>query len=223
MELDDMQAIWQRQDAGIDGERGGAALRRLVAGLGRGAAATRRLTRWLWMELALDGVAILALGSFAGAHLREPRFLVPAVILHVAAVLAAIAVGRQLAALARLDWGEPVAVVQRQLAALRVESVRVVLVVLLVAPLLWAPLLVVGLRALGVDAWAALPQPWLLGNLLFGVAVIPVGLWLAHRFGERLSRSPLGQGLARILAGQSLAVAAAVLEEVIRFEAEPQP
>lgn len=60
----------------------------------------------------------------------------------------------------------------------------------------------------GVDAYRVPGTAWLWANLLLGLAVIPVAVWVSKRFGHRLGRSPAIQRLVKDLAGQELNAAA---------------
>ena len=83
------------------------------------------------------------------------------------------------------------------------------------------PVLIVAFKGfLGVDAYLFLNGRWLLGNLLFGLAFIPLMLWAARRFASRWQGSPLLQSLMDDLAGRSLVAATGFLNELSQFEQE---
>jgi len=42
---------------------------------------------------------------------------------------------------------------------------------------------------LRVDAYKTLGAAYLLANLLFGLAIIPLAIWLAKKFGDRMDRA----------------------------------
>ena len=220
MELEDLKKTWEERDRRLD-----AAIRVNTGMLGvaitsRAETAMRRLSRLLWLELLSLGVIVLWLGSFAADHVAELRFLVPAAALGICTIARAIACIRQLAGSGAIDYGAPIVAIQRRLESLRVQRIRAVTVTLLLAPLLWTPLLIVALQGLaGVDAWAVLSRGWLAANLLLGVAVIPLAVWLSRRYAERMKRSPFVQRLMRDLAGTNLAAATGFLSTLARFEA----
>jgi hypothetical protein len=64
-------------------------------------------------------LATLLLGFFLAEHINEAKFAVPAVLLHVVAVLTIAAVVRQLAMIGCMDYSVPVVAMQHQLAELR--------------------------------------------------------------------------------------------------------
>ena len=70
-----------------------------------------------------------------------------------------------------------------------------------------------------VRAWG---NRWLnrIANLLFGLAVIALAVWVSRRYAERMARSPLVRRLMRDLAGSNLNAAEGFLERVARFEEE---
>jgi hypothetical protein len=224
MELDDLKRRWEDLDGKLD-----ASLRlnaRLLAGgtLGKAETAMRRLARWLGIELLVDLVAALWLGSFLAEHAAQVRFLLPALVLDLGVIGLLIAAVRQLVAIHRLDWSAPVVAIQQRLESLRVERLATTRITLLLSPLLWTPLLIVGLESLlGVNAYELFSGAWLLANLLFGLAVIPIAIWASRSYADRLERSPLVRRLMRDLAGHNLNAASASLEELARFESEEAP
>lgn len=180
----------------------------------------KRLTRGLTLELILNLGAIVLIGAFVAAHVREPQFLIPAIALEIYAIALVVALGRQLAEIGALDYDEPVVAIQKRLEALRVRRIRSTLATLLFAPLMWVPLLVVGARGFfGLDVYAAGPL-WLTANLLFGLAVIPIAVAFANRYGARIAQHTAMRGLADTVAGRSLAAALDSLDSIRRFERE---
>ena len=124
-----------------------------------------------------------------------------------------------------IDYAAPVIEQQKQLERLRVLRIRKSKWILLLAPLLWTPLFIFGLSLLGFDA-GRLGAPYLLANLAFGIAVIPVLLWLSRR--PAVQRSRLFGQFADDLAGRSLVRARAQLASLAAFEgvettADPGP
>lgn len=219
MELDDLKAGWNELDRKLD--RSVRLNTRVIREslLGRAESAMKRLRLLIGVELAANALAILLLGNFIAAHATEARFLLPAVALDLFAILLVAASIHQLAA-ARIDFGAPVVALQKSAARLRIQRITITKWTFIVAPLLWGPLLIVALKGLvGIDAYSALPPVWLAGNLLFGVAFIPLMLWVSKRVGPRISGSSLVRRLMDDLAGRSLTTAARVLDDVSRFEA----
>lgn len=203
---------------------------RLDARLLREATAARRRT-YLRREsglmlpaLLLNLVAVGWLGSFLGDHVGEPRFAIPAAVLLGAAVFVVATSLRQLVLWWRIDHDAPVVAHQRQLERIKLERVRVTKLLLLASPLLWTPLIIVSLEALfDADAYRLLGVAFLAANLLFGVAAIPVLLFLARRYGERLVGRPLLRRLADDVAGRNLDAALDYLRSLAAFEEEPPP
>lgn len=209
MELEHLKTIWNETEA-VPGAR-----RIDATALSRSTARVGRLRLFVHFDLAQDVVAVAALGWFAVAHVGEVRFLLPALILFAGFSLHLVSGLRQRAALGAIDWGGPVADIQRRLAALRVERVRALRFLLLLAPLAFAPLLVVAAKGLlDADLWAASTvRAWLVANLVFGAAFFAVGLLLTRALASR----PWASRLGRMLAGQTLAEAERALEASSRI------
>lgn len=221
MTFEDLQLAWERHDRKLE-----AALRlnaRLLRGgaLGRAEVAIRRFSALVVAGLVLNAALILWLGSFLADHVAEPRFLLPAAVLHVSAILLLGSSVRRLVAARQIDYGAPLVEIQRRLGELRASEARATMGTLLLSPALFAPLLVVSLEGLlGVDAYAVLPGAWLAGNFAFGLLVALLAAVLARRYGLAWERSPGAQWIARHLSGYNLAAATEFLDSVARFEAE---
>jgi len=221
LSLDDLKLRWDEMDVRLDrGLRLNARLLRESA-IDRARTSLKRLSRLLWIDVAVDCLLLLWLGSFMADHLTEIRFLLPAAMLHLGVILLAGSAIRQLVALAGLDYGAPVLDIQRRLESLRVERLRAVRWTLLAAPLVWLPLFIVGLKGLlGLDLYAMVTREWVAANLLLGAAVIPVAIQVSRRYADRLGRSPLAQRILRDLAGSNLNAAAGFLDSLRTFERE---
>jgi len=223
MDLEELQRRWEDHDRKLDASIRLNARLLQASVLGRAQTAMRRLSRLVLFELLADLLAPLLLGAFIAGHAAQVRFLVPALVLDLCAIALVAARIHQLAAIGRIDYGAPIVTIQKRLASLRAERIRTTQLTLLFAPLLWTPLLIVSLEAFaGLDAYAAFGAAWLAANLLAGLAVIPLALWISRRFAGRMERSPFVQRLMRDLAGYSLAAAAGVLQSLASFEEEEQ-
>jgi hypothetical protein len=69
----------------------------------------------------------------------------------------------------------------------------------------------------GVDVYQYAGTAWLVGNVVFGLAVIPLAIFLARRYGPRLEGSTVMRRLAEAIAGQTLSEARASLDSIRRF------
>lgn len=221
MELDDLKPAWNQLDRGRD------ALPTIIVSAVRDAKldATRSaLSRIAWLlryELLAGVVATLLAGSFLADHWREPRFLLPALVLHEYAIVTIVIAARQLVLLSRVDFSVPVIAVQRELARLRTFRIRATLGLMILAPFLWTPLAIVGAKALfDLDVYQAFGTAWVWANLGIGLAVIPLGIWIARRLAGRGTRSPRVAALVDTLSGRSLADARRYADDLARFEAE---
>lgn len=224
MELDDLQRAWQAQDRKLDTELRLNAETLRASTLNRAETALKRLTWLLAVELTVLVPATVLLGVFAVAHRTEARFLVLAAGLLVGAIALIVSAVRQLDGISRLDYGQPIVGVQKEVEALRIERIRTTKWALLLGPLVWVPVLIVLVRGLfGVDLFATELRLWIVTNVVFGLCVVCVGLWVAHRYAERMIGSSLVQRLMRTLAGRNLEQATAFLHELERAERDMPP
>lgn len=219
MTFDDMERQWKSHDEKLDTllQINLSELRR--AHVDAAATALQRIRRSTVIELMIDAVALLLLGSFLGDHFHQPRFLLPALLLHGCAIASLGVRLRQLLMLRQVDYDGPIVHAQRMLTLLRRSRIRAAKWTMLIAPLVWVPLLIVVFEALlGIDAYRFLDARWIAANVLFGAALIPLILWISHRYGDRFARSPFLQRLADDLAGRSLREADAFLGQIARFQ-----
>ncbi len=218
MEVEELRALLAENNRALE-----AIVRRNLeiltqAGVGKAAGALTRLARGIWLEVVIDFVALLAIGSFAADHAREVRFFVPAVALGAYAVAIIAGAVAQLVAIHDITYDEPVVAIARRLEQLKLRRIRSTLRILLFAPLMWVPLFVVALQAFfGVDVYAA-GWEWLCANLLFGLAVIPLAVAISRRYGSKLARIAPLRGLTDDIAGRSLVAAQDHLDAIRRFE-----
>ncbi len=218
MEIQEVKDLWERSERRLAASLQLNARLLQQANLRTTAGSLRHLSRGLVAELAINFAALVLVGAFAADHAREPRFLIPAVLIGAYAIALLSAGVRQIVAIAGADYDEPVVAIQRRLETLRLLRVRTTLGVLLFAPLMWVPLLIVALRGFwGADAYAA-GSAWLAANVLFGVAVIPIAIFVARRYGHRLAPMTTMRRIADAIAGRTLAVALASLDAIQRFE-----
>ncbi len=221
MELEELQRLWEKQDKKLDASiRLNTRLLRETV-LGKAEAATRPLSRLLWFELLFAVPAVLLIGSFLAEHVGEARFFFPALGLHLGVIALLVSGIRQHVVLRAIDYGAPILSIQKRLASLRVLRIRTVKWTFILAPLAWTPLLIVALKGLfGVDAYTMFGGRWLIANVLFGLVVIVLAVWLSRRYADRMGSSPVVQRLMRELAGQSLTTAESFLDSLSQYEEE---
>jgi transposase-like protein len=219
MELDAMKARWAEYDRKLDFtirlnrelllagkiDRVRTPLRRFAALAGAG---------------ALFGLAVLvALGNFIYGHRAEPRFALPGVLLQVWSVAMLAASVRMTAMALRIDYERPVAEIQNEIERLRALRIRVTQWALLTGQVVWwTPFLIVALEGFwGVDAYQTPGAGFLAVNVAFGLALIPVAVWVSRRLGGHAGGSPALRWLTRELGGYNLNAAEGFLAEVRAF------
>ncbi len=221
MELDDFKIAWQALEARFDTslDRNQAVLKELKLDK------TRSALRWLrfppLLALAQGILAALLLDLFLAYHLHEARFGIPALVLQIVVLYTIVTGCRQLATIARIDYSAPVIAIQRTLGELRASRIRDTQWVLLLSPLLWTPLVIVLAKGLlGFDVYRGFGATWLAWNLAFGLAVIPLAIWIARRYADRFRGSRFMRWLGDAVAGRSLVTAMGFLDEIRQFEKE---
>jgi hypothetical protein len=221
MELDELKQKWAEHDLKL--EVNIRLTRQLLSAtkMNRARSALRRLAVFLALESAVALAIIIVLGSFIGDHIATVRFVIPAAALDMFEIATLIVLIQQIRLALYIDYSKPVAVIQKQLESLRMLHIRQFQWTLLLAPLLWTPLLIVALEGfLRIDAYKTFGAAYLLANLLFGLAIIPLAIWVSKKFTDRMDRSPKIRWLMNELAGYNLNAASDVLATLSEFEEE---
>jgi hypothetical protein len=219
MELDAMKARWVDYDRKLDLTV--RLNRQLLVGtkIGRLRTPLRRFAI-LTGAGALFGLGVLvAVGNFVYEHRAEPRFALPGVVLQVWMIAMLAASVRMMAMAVRIDYEMPVAEIQKQIERLRALRIRVTQWALLTGQVVWwAPFLIVAMDAFwGVDSYKVLGAGFLVSNVAFGLALIPLAVWASRKFGTRADGSPAIRWLMRELGGYNLNAAQGFLEELKAF------
>ena len=221
LDLDEMKKQWAEHDRKLDESI--RLNRQLLSttNLKGARSAMQRMAAFLGLEAAVQLAVVVALGSFIYEHIAMVRFALPAAALDVFAIAILIAMIRQIAVGLQIDYDKPIAVIQKQLEDLRVLRIRYIQGIFLAATLAWTPLMIVTLKGFwGLDAYRLFGTAFLVSNLLVGLAIIPLALWLSKRFSDRMGRSPFIQRLMKDLAGYNLNAAAGFLTTLSQFEDE---
>lgn len=220
-EMDDLQQMWAAYDRKLDTNIRLSRQLLLAANLNRLRTPLRRMAFFVGIEAVIQLAVVMALGSFLFDHIAAPRYALPAAVLDIFAIAILAIMIRQIALALDVDYGKPIAAIQKQLTELRVLRIRYLQGIFLVSTLIWTPLLIVALKGFwGLDAYQLFGAPYLASNVLLGLAVIPLGIWLAKTFGDRMGRSPVVQRIMRDLAGYNLNAAAGFLASLSQFESE---
>jgi hypothetical protein len=183
MELDELREKWAEHDRKLDLSI------RLNRQLMR-ETYTRRAKSALWRLAAMLAVGsigmlvvIVSLGAFTARNWAMPRFTIPAILLDIAAIAALAALNAQIGMALNIDYTQPIAAIQKRLEMLRKFRIRYIQAILVSAALLWMPLFIVAMKGfLDADVYRIFATAWIVTNVAFGLAVVPVGIWLLKKF-----------------------------------------
>lgn len=218
MNFDDLKDQWATYDKKLDQsiKLNTLLLRQTV--LSKTSFILQRLSRTIFIELLINFVAMILLGSFIADWMSNIRFLVPALTLDLAAISLITFSIYQLIILRGINYSDSIIAIQKQLESLRINRILATKWTLLIAPLLWTPLLIVLLKGIcGIDAYVVFSRYWLASNFLLGVALIPFMIFVSKRYAERWQRSPLIQRLLNDIAGRNLTAALAFLDTLCHY------
>lgn len=219
MNLEELKLNWAAHDQKLD------AIIRLnlrllnATKLNKTQSAMQRVSAFLVLDLVVNFIVVVCLGSFIADHIAAPRFVIPAVALDVFAFLLIVSSVRQLVLAKGVDYSGPVAEIQKKMEKLRIQKIKETKWTLVLATLLWTPLQIVALKAfLGLDAYALLGSAYLFWNVIVGVVVIALAVWVSKRYANRMERSSIVQGLMNTFAGYNLNAATQSLRNLEDFE-----
>jgi hypothetical protein len=218
MELADLRAAWAATDANEAAlHLNRAAVHAIVMRPAR--SALQRIAAALAFELACTFAAAVLLGSSLAMRVRLPEIFFATVALDAYAIAIVAALVRNLVDLRRIDVSAPIIAIQERFERFRLTRSRTIRAILLTAPLAWVPFAVVVLAAFGIDAGTTFGTAYVVSNVVFGCAVLLVGVAVATRPPVRLSESRLGRSLSRTLSGTSVREAETALRDVADFAA----
>src|ERR1700722_16391437 len=143
MELDELREKWAEHDRKLDLSI------RLNRRLMRDTY-TRKAKFALWrlaVMLAMGAIFILPvivfLGAFAAKNWPMLRFIIPAIVLDIAAIATLAALIAQIGMALSIDYTQPIALIQKRLEMLRKLRIRYIQAILVSATLLWMPMFIV--------------------------------------------------------------------------------
>ena len=221
MNLEELKLNWAAYDQKLD-TRIRLNLRLLnIIKLNKTRSAMQRLIAILALDLVVNLIIVVYLGSFIADHITAPRFVLAALVLDVFVLLLIVSSIRQMVMAREIDYSGPVAEIQKKMETLRIHRIKRTKWTLVVATLVWTPLQIVALKAfLGLDAYALLGTGYLAWNVVVGVAVIALAIWVSQRYATRMASSPILQGFMNTLAGYNLNAATQSLRNLKDFERE---
>jgi hypothetical protein len=184
--------------------------------------------RWFrfnaFVEVLLGFLCLYWTWMFIHRHFGELRFLAPAAVLYLWLI------GTTGTAIARyvrtglIDYSAPVLVIQQQVEALRLFTLRSLRLLFVFGSVVWgAPVAIVACRALGIDLYTVVGARALIVysivSAALGLAVVKLctlwALWV-----ERPGTPAWLRGSARVFSGYSLNRTADQLEKIRAFERE---
>ena len=210
MELDELKERWAEHDRKLDESI--RLNRRLLRDM-----YTRRARFALWRLAAMLAAGalfmlaiIVSLGRFIAQNWSMPRIAWPAIVLDVLAIATLAALNAQIGLALNINYNQPIAVIQKRLEALRKFRIRYIQAIFLMATLTWVTIFIVLTRLFNTA--------WVVANVVFGLLVFAIGIWVARRYGDRMSNSAFGRRFLRELAGYNLNAASDFMATLAEFE-----
>jgi hypothetical protein len=219
MDLDELKEKWINYDRKLDESL--RLNRRLLQAmkLPRAKSKLQRLAMGLSLESVLWLVGIVALGQFIYRNITVMRFALPAAFLDLYAIANFAVLIAQIASALQIDYDKPIAVIQKQIEALRVLRIRYIQGSVVGGFIVWVPFVIVVLEMfLGIDAYRIFGTAWLLANVLFGLVPIALAIWISKKLTRTIGRYPRIQKFLNDLAGYNINAARRTIAALSEFE-----
>ena len=174
-------------------------------------------------ELVIFIAFLVGFGACMGTNWGRWEFFIPALLLHIWTIAMGAFTFSQRARLLAVDFSAPVLDIQKRLAALRNERARGFQWAFLTGQVLWwIPFVTVlfwGVFGVNLYTLSEFTPRFMAINIMVGVALVPIGLWVAHMVGPRLAASKFGRSMIDAVTGRDLAEARALADRLRQFEA----
>lgn len=182
--------------------------------------ALRNLRYYSIFEVIVAGFAMIFLGNFIYENFGNLSLTLSGLILDIFAVIANSGAVRQLILISEFEVASNVIDSQQILARLQTHNITYLRLAILQFPFFLA-YLVVGFKAIfNVDIWAVGNKNWLLSNIIFGVFLLPVSIWIYRQINvENLHRKWV-KSLVEFSGGEKISEAMEFLDEIEKFRNE---
>lgn len=177
--------------------------------------ALRRFTIFPVLDLMFGMVIMIFAWSFVLENWPVGYLLAPAVSLLVFAHAAVAISIYDLTLIGRVSFGGSICETQSLIERLKSNRIREFKWAVLLAPWLgFSFFMMVIAWVTDFQVFQKLSMAWILGNFIFGILFIPVGLWIAQRLAQRKSNAAWLQNVCDGVSGTNLAVATRHLQEL---------
>lgn len=219
--LEDLRSEWMSQARRLEEELRAAKLIARDDWIERQRERVHAAGPFRWFEMTVWVVALVLLGRFLVANHADPALFATALSIDAWVIAMGATAIRQQHAVRNLDYGQPLTALQMQVESLRIARVRAFNVAFLTGQIVWwIPFFVVFVK--GVFGVSLYENPWFvqfaLVNVGAGIAIIPLAIWVARRYGGRLSKTSALRHIADSIAGRDIAAAREAIAKLRRFE-----
>ena len=175
---------------------------------------TQRSPAW---DIVVACLALIVTGGFVAGNLNElqrsPLTAIPAMIVYALCIFTINVSVRQLILSSELDYAKPMVEAQLILAKLRKLRVRSTQWIFVSAFVLWFvfPILL-GQMLIGPKFMLAMNPAWIVGNIFFGLFMVPVINWI-------MMKSKYSKSIQDELTGKDVREAEEFVNQIIEFQA----
>ncbi len=216
MELDEMKLAWQTLSRQLEKQHALGLRLFKDSTLDKARKGLRPLIWGQWIQMAIGLVLAIAAGAFWATRLHITHLLICGLVVHAYGLMLVVFAARNLYLMHRIDYAEPVMMIQSRLADLRAWKYRVETPFhAVLGCFIWIPVTWMNLAWHGIDLWSQ-KGPfiyWALSSSCVGLALVVFVIWLMRRMGYAhvIENNAVGRSVQRM---------DEFLDEIVRFERE---
>ncbi|MFZ6742048.1 hypothetical protein ACO0LC_02370 [Undibacterium sp. JH2W] len=186
----------------------------------------RDITKWGWTdkyEIIAGTPVLIFLIWFLGHHISEWQFALPAYAMLAWTAAMPVLNHRLRHALQEMDFGQPITMVQKQLAEHKARRLSLFKWAFLLGQIVWfIPFIVVFFKGVfGVDLYLK-TENFIGPSLIAGILFIPLAIAVSKLLSGRLKHSARFQAFTDMLAGNDIIQSRQFLSKIAQFEEMPR-
>jgi hypothetical protein len=180
--------------------------------------ALRKLRYYSIFELVVAGFVMIFLGNFIYETFGNLSLTISALILDIFAVFAISGAVRQLILISEFEVAANVTESQQILARLQTHTINYLRLAILQFPFFLAYILIGFKVFFNTTIWETGNQAWLVSNLILGVILIPVSIWVYKQIQPANLHIKWVRRLVEMMGGKEISNAMTFLNEIETFK-----
>lgn len=180
--------------------------------------ALNKLRTYSIIEIIVGAIFVIFLGNFIYENLNSLSLTISALILDIFAIAAIAGAVRQLILISEFEVSSNVAESQRILTTLRTHRLTYLRLAILQFPFFLAYILVGFKVFFNTDIWETGNKNWIISNIIFGIIIIPISVWLFRKIQPANINIKWVRTLVETTVGKEISAAMTFLDEIENFK-----